>query len=302
MATLEERIERLSQSVTRGWLDTHTQSRSLTAKGEGPGGRTGGTTGPCWKTALSIPLNTALPGGAQESGEMKGLSWSSTWGLPPELGPDVDCFLQEPAHSAREDSGSDSSPEPPAEQYKRWVTCCEQVLNMPEWWQELVEIPEEDDYWELAQMIQASFELPWWVSKLHDVENYYLAPPASPCLCWKDFLLLPPQMVAYAQALQFWVEKSNLPTLCQPCLLAGNILELRKMMEPYVSFFNDAILDGVAPLEGFLKDQFGGSIPESAWPASTDPQLKRLPQKKQPPIGGPRRNQVFPRHHARNKP
>ena len=38
---------------------------------------------PCWKTALSIPLSTALPGGAQEPGRMKGLNclfWNSTWG------------------------------------------------------------------------------------------------------------------------------------------------------------------------------------------------------------------------------
>ena len=97
---------------------------------------------------------------------------------------------------------------------------------MPDWWQELAEIPEVDDYWELAQMIQASFKLPWQMSKLHDVENYYLAPPAPPCLCQKDFLPLPnpkfpcqdireeqlEKTVAYVQALQFWAEKSNPPT------------------------------------------------------------------------------------------
>ena len=36
------------------------------------------------------------------------------------------------------------------------------------------------------------------------------------------------------------------------------------MMEPYVSFFVNVVLDGVAPPEGFLKDQFEGGIPESA--------------------------------------
>ena len=201
-------------------------------------------------------------------------------GTPPEFGPDVDCLLQELASSTRQDSRSDSSPESPAEEYKRWVTWQGQVLDMPEWWQELAEIPKVDDYQELAQMIWDSFELPWQVSELHDVENYYLAPVASPCLHCKDFLqpLYPKfpcldireeqleRMVAYVQALQFWVEKLNLPTLGQPCLLVESILELRKMMEPYISFFDDTILDGVAPPEGFLKDQF-----ESAQPASTDP-------------------------------
>ena len=33
-------------------------------------------------------------------------------GPPPELGPEVDCFLQELASKSREDSESDSSPEP----------------------------------------------------------------------------------------------------------------------------------------------------------------------------------------------
>ena len=42
---------------------------------------------------------------------------------------------------------------PPAEEYGRCVTWQGQVLDMHDWWQELVEIPEVDDYWELAQKI-----------------------------------------------------------------------------------------------------------------------------------------------------
>ena len=52
-------------------------------------------------------------------------------GPPPELGPDVDCSLQELASSVREDSRSNSSPEPPAEEYKRCITWWGQALNMP---------------------------------------------------------------------------------------------------------------------------------------------------------------------------
>ena len=91
------------------------------------------------------------------------------------------------ASSKKERSGSDSSPEPPAEDYERWVTWWWQELNMPEWWQELAEIPEVDDYWELTQMIWASFKLPQLVSKLHDVENYYLAPLAPPMSLPEEF-------------------------------------------------------------------------------------------------------------------
>ena len=54
---------------------------------------------------------------------------------------------------------------------------------MPDWWQELAEIPEVDDYQELAWKIWTSFKLPWQMSELHDLKNYYLASPAPPCLC-----------------------------------------------------------------------------------------------------------------------
>ena len=47
-------------------------------------------------------------------------------------------------------------------------------------------------------------------------------------------------------------EKSNPPTLGQPCLLVGSILELREVMEPYDLLLQwHAVLGGVAPLEGF---------------------------------------------------
>ena len=58
---------------------------------------------------------------------------------------------------------------------------------MPNWWWEFAEIPEVDDYQELAWKIQVSFKLPQWVSELHHVENYYLASPVPTCLCQKGF-------------------------------------------------------------------------------------------------------------------
>ena len=62
-------------------------------------------------------------------------------------------------------------------------------------------------------------------------------------------------MVAYTQALQFWVEKAKLPAQGQPCLLAGNILELREEMKHYVSFPDEAIFNGVALPEESLTTQ-----------------------------------------------
>ena len=39
----------------------------------------------------------------------------------------------------------------------------------------ILEIPGVSDVKELAQKIRASFELPRWMSKIHDVTNSYLA-------------------------------------------------------------------------------------------------------------------------------
>ena len=99
-------------------------------------------------------------------------------GLPPELGPDINHFLQQPASSARKESGNDSSLEPLVGEYQRWVTWQGWALDTPDWWQELAEIPDVDDHWELARKVQASFKLLQWISKLHGVENYHLVPPA----------------------------------------------------------------------------------------------------------------------------
>ena len=57
------------------------------------------------------------------------------------------------------------------------------------------------------------------------------------------------KMVAYAQALQFWVEKANLLNQGQPCLLAGSVVELREGMKCYISFSYEDIFSGMALLE-----------------------------------------------------
>ena len=52
--------------------------------------------------------------------------------------------------------------------------------------------------------------------------------------------------LAYTQALQHWVEKVNLP-MDQPHLLARCVQELRWEMKPYMTFMDDAILEGATP-------------------------------------------------------
>ena len=197
----------------------------------------------------------------------------------------------------REDGGSNPSQEPPVEDYERWVKWRGQIVDAPNWWQELVRIPGVSNFQELAWQVRASFKLPQWMSKIHDVKNYYLAPPSPRCICRKEFL--PPldpmfpcwdirdgqlqKTVAYAQALQYWVEKPNPLMPGQPCLLARCILKLRKTMEPYVSFSNDAILDGATSQEWLLEDLTGLTIPRTALPASTGTSTEEEPVEKPAP-------------------
>ena len=90
--------------------------------------------------------------------------------------------------------------------------------------------------------------------------------------------------VAYMQALQYWVEKANLLMPGQPCFLPRYVLKLRKVMEPYMSFSNDAILDGAAPKEGSLMDPTEVTIPRDAPLVSTGTFTKKEPTEELAPM------------------
>ena len=132
-----------------------------------------------------------------------------------------------------------------------------------------------DNFQELAQKVRASFEIPQTKSMAQGVDNNYLAWPAPKCICQKEFLpllnlMFPSQDFregqskktrAYAQGLQYWVEKANLPMPGWPHLLVGCVQELRQMMEPYVAITNNAILEGAAPQERLPDGWTWASIP-----------------------------------------
>ena len=80
--------------------------------------------------------------------------------------------------------------------------------------------------------------------------------------------------MAYAKALQFWVEKANLPTEGQPCLLVGSIVELREEMKCYVSFTDNDIFSGVALLEESPITQPKEATPKGAQPAQANSPVK----------------------------
>ena len=80
--------------------------------------------------------------------------------------------------------------------------------------------------------------------------------------------------VAYTRALQFWVEKANLPTGGKPCLLWGSVIELQKEMECYLSFSNEDVFKGMA-----LQEETPTIPPKGATPHSTKPTPSWHPHK-----------------------
>ena len=80
--------------------------------------------------------------------------------------------------------------------------------------------------------------------------------------------------MAYAQALQFLVEKTNLPTQGPPCLLAGSIVELREEMKCYISFSDEDVFSGMAIPEEPSNTQLKEATPECAQPTQTDSLVK----------------------------
>ena len=214
-------------------------------------------------------------------------------GAPPQLGLEVNCFLQGSAKSSVEEDKKAPSPEPLVEELESWVIWRSQKQDMPGWWQELAEVLGVDDPKKLAWQVQASFQLPQRISEQHRVENNHQAPPAPPCLHCKNFLPLPnsqyaswdirelqqEKAVAYTKALHFWAEKANLPTWGQPCLLVGSIGELREEMKSYVSFTNEDIFSGVALPEESHKTQPKEATLKSTNPTLANPPLRRPSQR-----------------------
>ena len=69
--------------------------------------------------------------------------------------------------------------------------------------------------------------------------------------------------VAYTHALQYWAEKTDLPTGGQPCLLAENVKELQEEMRCHLSFSDKEVFEGVTPLEEMSTDPAEEAEPHS---------------------------------------
>ena len=102
-ATLEERIERLGWSITRGWPDTHAHPWSCDYQRR----RSWGQKRRCCR---ALPEDNPPQWGPEtwedEEAELHFLEFDL--GPPPELGSNVDYFLQELANNPRGDNGRDA--------------------------------------------------------------------------------------------------------------------------------------------------------------------------------------------------
>ena len=78
-------------------------------------------------------------------------------------------------------------------------------------------------------------------------------------------------MIAYTRALQYWAEKSDLPTGGQPCWLAESVKELWEEMKCYLPFSDREVFEGVTPPEGMPSGPFEGAESPSVMtvPAAT---------------------------------
>ena len=82
--------------------------------------------------------------------------------------------------------------------------------------------------------------------------------------------------------------------LGQPHLLVRPILELQEMMELYISFFDDIVLNSVALLEGFLRNQTELTISRDVPPTSTNVPTKEVAMEEAAPIRGPLKELTTP--------
>ena len=114
-----------------------------------------------------------------------------------------------------------SSTEPSVDDLEMWLEFQAGQLGTPAWWEELAAVPGIEDRCKFAWKIRASFYVP----EVHlrvSPEWVYTAPPAPRVLdrgtfhpekfSYQDVRQQPILLtIAYAQCLQHWAEKRNLP-------------------------------------------------------------------------------------------
>ena len=86
-------------------------------------------------------------------------------------------------------------------------------------------------------------------------------PPVPHCIKWDAFLLQsrtcfvsedvrlrqPRKTLAYAKLLQFWADKVQPPRVGEPCQLMACVQKLKEVMEPFITFMDEDVLNDYPP-------------------------------------------------------
>ena len=206
--------------------------------------------------------------------------WSVTWGPCLPWSPSWSLSLGADTH-ARYRRGSWPVIWAFMENCKVWVEWQACHVDMPEWWEELVAIPNVGDYRKLAQKICGSFEIPRVRCEAIKVTNDYSVPPAPKCVERKLFLPAldsrlpcqdyckkqPQKTLPYTQALQYWAERANLPCPGEMHHLVKCVLGSRWAMMPFTTFSDCAFLEKAKPDHGAPKAEVEGPTQPSTPPA-----------------------------------
>ena len=132
-------------------------------------------------------------------------------------------------------------------------------MDMPYWWAELTTIPGVEDPKKLAWKIHASFSIPAVRSKAFPGQGYTV-PPVPRCLTWSVFLLddlsyqhMQQQpfflTVAYAQGLQYWVERLTPPADPDFFPLVRSVLELKERVKEHIIFSKQDIIQSLGRID-----------------------------------------------------
>ena len=284
VATLEEEIERLSQNRNHPQLRARSKSMDCWRLSKERQKRRchqvcftdepdlGQSTDP--KTWPGKEGSKGRGSDLQELPELKLTVASFLWGLPETL----------------DNEGEKTPPEPVILDFGLWVPWKAERCETTEWWMELLAVPGKEDTRKLAREVRASFGLPRQLEELGAGEATLQAPLAPPCLHRQKFM--PPadlifacrdireipreKVVAYARALQHWVEQNNPPAGGEPHLLAKSILGLREEVKWYLSFTNKEVFWGVALPEKEEEDspQTGISMDKTKIDRAPEPALE----------------------------
>ena len=152
-------------------------------------------------------------------------------------------------------------PNSPFHDPQAWVKWCTHWEETLTWWQELTAIPQKGDVWEFAKRIWASFHMLGECYCTTNGMNDYMAPPTLHCVGHNHYLPLPDmrfsaqdfwlkqpeRTLAYAKALQHWVEVAKPLQPGEPCQLAECVKELRRCMRLLTMFMEEQVLSKDPP-------------------------------------------------------